>query len=61
MCSSLMFEIKSFVSLKMTPFYVGPEYISRDGVKFSKILRRLEHKGGGGGSDRGSFLIKRMG
>ena len=60
MCSFLMLEIKSYVSLKNESFpfffFFGRGYISREGgVKFSKILRGVAHKGGGALTDLDFF------
>ena len=48
MCSYLMLEIKCFVTLKNESFLFWAWVHFKGGVKFSKILRGVAHKGGGG-------------
>ena len=58
MCSFLMLEIKSYVSLKNEsfPFFLDEgTFQGRGRVKFSKILRGIAHKGGGALTDLDFF------
>ena len=56
MCSYLMLEIKSFVSLKNESFLFWTKVYFKGGVKFSKILKEVAHKGVGSPSDLEFFL-----
>ena len=47
MCSYLMLEVKSFVSLKNESLLFRTKVHFKGGGKFSKVLRGFTHKGGG--------------